>query len=67
VALRGKLYVLKDGSTSVYDPTTDSWTSKAPMPIRLATITASKVLVNGQPRIEVVGGTRPGNNLAYIP
>ena len=67
VAFRAKLFVIGDGKTSAYDPTADAWTSKAPMPAPSGGTAASKVLVNGQPRIEVVGGSRPGNNLAYIP
>jgi N-acetylneuraminic acid mutarotase len=79
VALGGKLYVIggytenPDGSikavrtTSVYDAATDTWATKAPMPTARAHFAASRVVLNGQPRIEVVGGLRPGNNLAYIP
>ena len=79
VAVGGKLYViggmteLDDGSNptvrtvSVYDPATDSWTNKAPLPNPRANLTASRVRVNGQPRIQLVGGTRPGNNLQYTP
>jgi len=73
--LAGKLYVI-GGRTpvftrvrwnSVYDPLTDTWTRQAPLPAARAAIAASRVFRNGQPRIEVVGGTRPGNNLRYIP
>ena len=32
-----------------------------------ADLTATRVFLNGQPRVEVVGGSRPGNNLQYIP
>jgi hypothetical protein len=68
VTLRAKLYVLGSDSTRVYDPATDAWTSTAPpMPARSGAVAVGKVLVNGQPRIEVVGGRRPGNNLAYLP
>jgi N-acetylneuraminic acid mutarotase len=79
VALGGKLYViggwtrLEDGTltavrtTSVYDPSTDTWTNKAPLPNPRVGIAASRVVLNGQPRIELVGGARPGNNLQYIP
>jgi N-acetylneuraminic acid mutarotase len=78
--LGAKLYVIggfqenADGSivsgvrtTSVYDPATNSWTNKAPMPTARSGIAASRVVVNGKARLEVVGGARPGNNLAYIP
>lgn len=79
VALGGKLYVIGgytenlDGTisavrtTSVYDPATDTWTNKAPLPTARTSFAASRVVFDGQPRIAVVGGSRPGNNLAYIP
>lgn len=80
VHLSGKLYVIggfqenADGSitagvrtTSVYDPSTNSWTTKAPLPNARADIAARRVVLNGQARIELVGGSPPGNNLAYIP
>jgi N-acetylneuraminic acid mutarotase len=54
-------------TTRVYNPTTNTWTNAAPMPTARQDITASKVFLNGQPRIEVVGGSPPGNNLQYIP
>jgi N-acetylneuraminic acid mutarotase len=54
-------------TTSVYDPTTDTWTTKAPMPTARANMAASRVVLNRQARIEVVGGSRPGNNLQYMP
>lgn len=78
--LGGKLYVMGgdqfslDGltvtairTTIVYDPSTDTWKTKAPLPTARAGIAASRVVLNGQARIEVVGGNRPGNNLAYVP
>lgn len=37
------------------------------MPIARISFAGSRVVLNGQPRIEVVGGSRPGNNLAYTP
>jgi N-acetylneuraminic acid mutarotase len=54
-------------ATNVYDPATNTWTNKAPLPTPRAWTAASRVVVNGQPRIAVVGGPRPGNNLQYIP
>lgn len=76
----GKLYVFgglrenADGSitpatkaTSVYNPATDSWTNKAPMPSDRRDVAATTVVLNGQPRIHVIGGRRPGNNIAYLP
>jgi hypothetical protein len=53
--------------TIVYDPVTDAWTRRASMPSPRAGISGIKVFLNGQPRIQVVGGTAPGNNLQYIP
>ncbi len=50
-----------------YDPTTDRWTNYAPPPTARTAIGGSLVTLNGQPRIEVIGGTRPGNNLQYVP
>jgi N-acetylneuraminic acid mutarotase len=55
------------GTTSVYDPARDTWTSRrAPIPDPRANITGTRVVFNGESRIEVVGGDRP-NNLQYIP
>ncbi len=77
-ALGAELYVVggnqlnPDGSvtsckTSVYDPTTNAWTTKAAAPTVRAEAGASRIVVNGQARIELVGGRRPGNNLQYVP
>jgi N-acetylneuraminic acid mutarotase len=54
-------------TTKAYNPATDTWTEKAPMPTPRMGIAASRVVVNGQVRIEVAGLNRPGNNLQYIP
>jgi N-acetylneuraminic acid mutarotase len=81
-SVAGKLYVIGgqqgtgDGwefvpTTSVYDPSTDTWSTKAPMPVTSGAFYSDapgvKVFVNGLPRIELVGGWRPGNNVQYIP
>jgi N-acetylneuraminic acid mutarotase len=80
-AIGGKLYIAggseedlqKTGwfflSRSVlrYDPTSDQWSSLTPLPRDLRGLAGGRVVVNGQPRFEVVGGVRPGNNLQYIP
>jgi Kelch motif protein/kelch motif-containing protein len=50
-----------------YDPTTNLWTTRAPMPSARSDIAATVVQVNGQSRIEVIGGPAPGNNLQYAP
>ncbi|MEZ0334082.1 MAG: Kelch repeat-containing protein, partial [Gemmatimonadales bacterium] len=78
--LGGQLYVIggfrddPDGvstisvaTTSVYNPATDTWSTRAPFPEPFIDLVASRVVFNGKPRIHVVGGTRPGNNRAYIP
>jgi N-acetylneuraminic acid mutarotase len=75
VALGGKLYVIGGrrpsfttvGTTLVYDPGSDSWTIKSQDPSPRADIAATRVVFNGQARIELVGGPRPGNNLQYVP
>ncbi len=53
--------------TIVYDPATDAWTRRASMPAPRTGIAAAKVWLDGRPRIEVLGGISPGNNLQYIP
>jgi N-acetylneuraminic acid mutarotase len=78
VVLGGKLYVLggaRSDSTGtalvpvvgVYDPASDTWTHRARMPLPLFDFAAARVVVNGMPRIEAVGGPAPGNNLQFIP
>ncbi|HEX6435315.1 MAG TPA: kelch repeat-containing protein, partial [Gemmatimonadales bacterium] len=47
-------------TTKVYDPATDTWGTRAPMPDLRSGYSASRVFLNGQPRIQVVGGPRPG-------
>jgi N-acetylneuraminic acid mutarotase len=78
-AVGGKFYVIggtterADGTweqvrtTSVYDPATNTWTNKRAMPSPRGGIGGAAVTVNGQGRVEVVGGARPANNLAYVP
>jgi N-acetylneuraminic acid mutarotase len=77
VAVSGKLYVIggfsdnADASNpvptvSVYDPATDSWTNKHPLPSGRFNITASRVVIGGRARIHVLGGARP-NNLQLTP
>jgi N-acetylneuraminic acid mutarotase len=76
----GKLYVIAGNhwddagtqsipvaTTSRYDPATDTWTNLKVAPRGGGGLIADRVVVNGQPRIEVVGGERPGNNMQYIP
>lgn len=79
VALGGKLYLFGADTQPftghpgifIYHPLTDSWT-QLPLLTTLgsgnpAELAATRVFLNGQPRVEVVGGSRPGNNLQYIP
>jgi Kelch motif protein len=65
--LGAKLYVFTS-ATHVYDPATNSWTRLTAMPSdRPIGMAASRILLNGKARIEVVGGPRPGNNLGFMP
>jgi N-acetylneuraminic acid mutarotase len=54
-------------TTTIYDPATDSWTTGKPMPTPTSDVAASRIFVNGQVGIQVVGGSRPRNNLQYFP
>jgi N-acetylneuraminic acid mutarotase len=75
----GKLYVIGGvrstpegheetvATTYAYDPARDIWTTEAPMPTPRDQISASRIVVDGQERIEVVGHVSPGNNLQFIP
>jgi hypothetical protein len=62
--------------TIVYDPVTDLWTRRASMPSPRLAMAGATVLLNGKPRIEVVGGSGDSfrdprslaaDNLQYIP
>lgn len=76
IALGGKLYIIggfvfaPDSSvrsvrtSTIYDPATDTWTRKAPLPEALGFTAGSRVVVNGVPRLEVVS---QHSNLQYIP
>jgi len=59
--------VTESRATSAYDPSTNTWTGLAQMPAPRVYQTGARVLVNGQPRLQVVGGPRPGNSLQYVP
>jgi N-acetylneuraminic acid mutarotase len=50
-----------------YDPMSNQWTSLTPLPRELLGLGGGRVVVNGQPRFEMVGGPRPDNNLQYVP
>lgn len=77
--LQGRLFVVggaetRPGTTTtvatthVYDPATDRWITKAPLPVPRSGISAIKISVNGQARLEVVGSLSGGdNNWQYVP
>ena len=54
-------------TTRVYDPAADRWSRRASLPTGRYGSAAAKVFVAGQPRIELIGGPRAGNNLQYVP
>ena len=73
--LRGKLYLVgcgdlpDDGHILVFDPKTGLW-DQAPAPTLSTTgsfRTLSRVVVNGVPGLELIGGAEPGNNWQYQP
>lgn len=53
----------------VFDPKVGNWSEAAAPPWAADgwSSTLSRVVVNGQPRLELVGGARPGNNFQYVP
>jgi hypothetical protein len=51
----------------MYDPAVNNWVPRANLPTARHGVAAAKVSINGLPRMEVVGGLRPGNNLQYVP
>jgi len=78
--LEGELYVIggrlvhpPDGpidtlrTVRAYNPGTNAWTTKAPLPNPGWRFAATKVFLDGEARIEIVGGSRPGNNVQYVP
>ncbi len=78
VAVGGKLYMIGGfeerpsgivavRTTSVYDPATDTWTTRAPYPKEFLGLPAARVFVNGKAQIHIVGGLRPGNHRGYLP
>ena len=42
--------------TTTYDPVTDAWTRRAFLPSPVYDASATKVLLNGKARIELIGG-----------
>jgi N-acetylneuraminic acid mutarotase len=53
-------------TVNVYDPATDSWSNAAPLPAPRSGTSAALVVLNGQTRIELVGGPKP-DNLQFTP
>lgn len=53
----------------VFDPKVRSWSQVAAPPVSTIgyLLTLSRVVVNGQPRLELIGGAKPGNNWQYVP
>jgi hypothetical protein len=64
-AVGAKLYVFGGSRTLVYHPLSDVWVSRTAGP--RMDYRASRVFLNGQARIELVGGSGADNNLQYIP
>jgi hypothetical protein len=67
--LQSRVYLFGCNGTQVLDAKAGTWTQAVPPPNgdNAGFGTVSKVLVNGQPRIELVGGARPGNNVQFTP
>ena len=72
VALDGKVYIIggqqnqdaaaiQRGEVQVYDPATNQWSARAPLPLARSHITSSTLVRNGQ--IIVLGGIGPGNSV----
>lgn len=52
----------------VLDPAAGSWSQAAAPPVPAASLwTLSRVVVNGQARLQLVGGATPGNNWQFAP
>ena len=74
-AIAGKLYMIAGGNrdgelvaaTSVYDPARNTWRNLAPAPRSGIGLAAGRVVVNGQPRIALIGGARPKNAFLFRP
>lgn len=67
--LQAKLYFVGcfkpdnfDPVTLVFDPKMGKWSEAPAPPEPWGAQTMSRVIVNGQPRLEVIGGAVPGNN-----
>ena len=68
----GRYTAYRSGGTGIfiYEPLSDTWNSKPLLTTfsdDAAQLVADRVFLNGKPRVEVIGGYRPGNNQQYIP
>jgi N-acetylneuraminic acid mutarotase len=50
-----------------YNPATNTWSTVAPLPTARYGTAAARVFLDGRARIEVIGGSLPGDNLQYVP
>jgi N-acetylneuraminic acid mutarotase len=71
VVMLNHLYTFAAPDIFIYDPVSDTWETK-PLLTKFSywadyELTAARVFLNGQPRVQVIGGPRPGNNQQYIP
>ena len=66
---QSRIYLIGCHGTQVLDAKAGAWTQAAPPPNgdNAAFGTVSRVFVNGQARLELVGGARPGNNVRFTP
>jgi N-acetylneuraminic acid mutarotase len=55
------------GRVDMYNPATNTWSKEASVPRDERGLSGGRVVLNGQARLELVGGARPSNNLQYIP
>lgn len=53
----------------VYDPRQGSWSEAAAPPVAAygAAWALARTVVDGRPRLELIGGARPGNNWQFVP
>jgi hypothetical protein len=57
-----------DYPMQVFDPAAGTWSEAAAPPVPADDLWAlSRVAVNGQPRLQLVGGEVPGNNWQFVP
>jgi hypothetical protein len=54
------------GRVDAYDPAANIWTKKAFISRIQPGLSGRRVVVDGQARLEVIVGARPGNNVQYV-